>query len=132
MANLKFEAHKLRRELWKSGVIYKFFRHKLNDFGEKSGELEEVGSILGLYHELSFFVTKTSGDSGVTRTKKQPRLLVLAEDFIRSGFQMDDEVTIQQVNSSTRDKVLRLVGWDDIGNWGIVADLSFEEVDNAN
>lgn len=132
MANLKFEAHKLERELKKSGIEYTFHRQKVNKFKEKSGEEEEVTSILGLYHESNSYVTKTNGDSGVTTTKKQPQLLCLASDFKDSNLKMDDLVRINQLSPSTDQKTLKLVGWVDIGNWGIVVDLSFEEVSDGH
>lgn len=132
MANLKFEAHKLEREIMKSGTEYSFFRSKTNKFNEKVGEEELVCSITGLYHESNSFVTKTNGDFGVTTTKKQPQLLCLASDFRNSSLEIDDLVRITQLSPNTDQKTLKLVGWVDIGNWGIIVDLSFEEVSNGH
>lgn len=128
MANLKFEAHKLQRELMRSGVEYTFYRKLENKFKERNGEEEEVCAIQGLYHESNSYVTKTSGDSGVTTTKKQPQLLCLASDFAESGIELDDTVHISQLSPKGYQRTLRLTGWVDVGNWGIVVDLSFEEV----
>lgn len=132
MANLRFETHKLERELMRSGVEYTFYRKTMNKFKEKSGEEEKVCSILGIYHESNSYVTKTNGDFGVTTTKKQPQLLCLARDFTKSNVEMNDLVYVTQLSPSSNQKTLKLVGWVDIGNWGIVVDLSFEEVSNGH
>lgn len=132
MANLKLETHKLARELKKSGVDYEFLRHEDNDFGEASGKLTSVATISGLYHESNAYVSKSNGDYGVSRTKKEPQLLVLASDYMDSGIKMDDEVHIKQLGACTYPKVIRLTGAVDIGNWGLIIDLSFEEVDDGD
>ena len=132
MANLKLETHKLARELKKSGVDYEFLRHEDNDFGEASGRLTSVATIRGLYHESNAYISKSNGDYGVSRTKKEPRLLVLASDYIDSGIKMDDEVHIKQLGACKYQKVIRLTGVVDIGNWGLIVDLSFEEVDDGD
>ena len=132
MANLKLETHKLARELKKSGVDYEFLRHEDNDFGEASGKLTSVATISGLYHESNAYVSKSNGDYGVSRTKKEPQLLVLASDYMDSGIKMDDEVHIKQLGACTYLKVIRLTGAVDIGNWGLIIDLSFEEVDDGD
>ena len=132
MANLKLETHKLARELKKSGVDYEFLRHEDNDFGEASGKLTSVATIRGLYHESNAYISKSNGDYGVSRTKKEPQLLVLASDYIDSGIKMDDEVHIKQLGACKYQKVIRLTGATDIGNWGLIVDLSFEEVDDGD
>lgn len=132
MANLKFETHKLAREIKKSGVDYEFLRHEENEFGEASGQLTSVATIRGLYHESNAYVSKLNGDYGVSRTKKEPQLLVLASDCKDSGIKMNDEVHIKQFGACTDQKVIRLTGAVDIGNWGLIVDLSFEEVDDGD
>ena len=132
MANLKIETHKLARELKKSGVDYEFLRHEENDFGEASGKLTSVATIRGLYHESNAYVSKSNGDYGVSRTKKEPQLLVLASDYMDSGIKMDDEVHIKQLGACKYQKVIRLTGAVDVGNWGLIVDLSFEEVDDGD
>ena len=132
MANLKLETHKLARELKKSGVDYEFLRHEDNDFGEASGQLTSVATIRGLYHESNAYVSKSNGDYGVSRTKKEPQLLVLASDYIDSGIKMDDEVHIKQLGACKYQKVIRLTGVVDVCNWGLIVDLSFEEVDDGD
>lgn len=131
MINTKFEAYKLKREVRRSGVDFEFKRRKLDKFNEPTDELETVATIRGLYHETNSYVTETVGDAATTRTKKQPMLLCLVDDVSGSDLRQGDEIQIPLRSSKMTSKTLRYVGCVDIQNWGIIADLSFEEVDEG-
>lgn len=130
MINTRFELYKLRRELKRNGKDYTFRRRKLNKFNEPTGELEDVFTIRCLYHEVSSFKTTSTGDSSTTVTEKQPMLLCAVEDVKGSGLEMGDFI---EVDDSVYDdkKVLRFVGVVDIQNYGIIADISLEVVDDG-
>lgn len=130
MINTKFELYKLRRELKRNGKDYTFRRRKLNKFNEPTGELEDVLTIRCLYHEVSSFKTTSTGDSSTTVTEKQPMLLCAVEDVKGSGLEMGDFIEV--VDSVYGDKkVLRFVGIVDIQNYGIIADISLEVVEDG-
>lgn len=131
MINTKFEAYKLKREIRRSGVVFEFKRRKLDKFNEPSGELEVVAEVIGLYHEANSYITETVGDAATTRTKKQPMLLCLVDDVKSSDLRRGDEIQIPLRSSQMTSVTLRYVGCVDIQNWGIIADLSFEEVDEG-
>lgn len=131
MINTKFEAYKLKREIRRSGVNFEFKRRKLDKFNEPSGELEVVAEVKGLYHESNSYITETVGDAAMTRTKKQPMLLCLVDDVKLSDLRRGDEIQIPIRSSQKTSVTLRYVGCVDIQNWGIIADLSFEEVDEG-
>lgn len=131
MINTKFEAYKLKREIRRSGVVFEFKRRKLDKFNEPSGELEVVAEVIGLYHEASSYITETVGDAATTMTKKQPMLLCLVDDVKSSDLHRGDEIQIPLRSSQMTSVTLRYVGCVDIQNWGIIADLSFEEVDEG-
>lgn len=131
MINTKFEAYKLKREIRRSGSDFVFKRQKLNEFNEPSGEYEEVGSIKGLYHESNSYVTNTVGDAATTRTKKQPMLLCLYEDFVSLNPCQGDVIEIPLRDNQMTSKTLKYVGCVNILNWCLIADLSFEEVDEG-
>lgn len=131
MINTKFEAYKLKREVRRSGVDFEFKRRKLDKFNEPTGELEVVAKIKGLYHESNSYITETVGDAATTRTKKQPMLLCLVDDVASNDLRQGDEIQIPLRSSQMTSKTLRYVGCVDIQNWGIIADLSFEEVDEG-
>lgn len=130
MINTKFELYKFRRELRRNGKDYTFRRRKLNQFDEPTGELEDVLTIRCLYHEVSSFKTTSTGDSSTTVTEKQPMLLCAVEDAKDSGLEIGDFIEVEDSVYGDK-KVLRLVGIVDIQNYGIIADISLEVVDNG-
>ncbi len=131
MINTKFEAYKLKRILRRSGTDFVFRRRKLNKFNEPTGEHEDVSTIRGLYHESNSFITDTVGDAATTRTKKQPMVLCLCEDIESLDLRQGDEMRVATRSPQMTSKTLRYVGCVDIQSWGIIADLSFEEVDDG-
>ena len=132
MINTVFEAYKVRREVKRCGTKLKFYRHALNEFGEPTDELAEVAEVNGLYHEQTSYMTVTSGDGSLTRKKKQPMLLCVAEDIANAGVKFGDIVKVPVRSPQMTSKTLKYVGCVDIQNWGIIVDLSFEEVDDGN
>lgn len=132
MINTAFEAYKVRREVRRCGTKLKFYRHVLDEFGEPVGGLVEVAEVNGLYHEQTSYVTVASGDGSLTRKKKQPMLLCVADDIANAEVKFGDIVKLPVRSPQMTSKTLKYVGCVDIGNWGIVIDLSFEEVDDGN
>ena len=130
MINTRFELHKLRRELKRNGNDDTFHRRKLNKFNEPAGDLVDVLTIRCLYHEVSSFKTISTGDSSTTVTEKQPMLLCAVEDVKDSRLEIGDFIEV--VDSVYGDKkALRFVGIVDIQNYGILADISLEVVDDG-
>lgn len=130
MINTKFELYKFRRELRRNGKDYTFRRRKLNNFNEPTGELEDILTIRCLYHEVSSFKTTSTGDSSTTVTEKQPMLLCAVEDVKGSGLELGDFIEVDDSVYGDK-KVLRFVGIADIQNYGIIADISLEVVDDG-
>lgn len=132
MVNNKFEAYKLEREIKRSGIEVTLYRYVTNEYNEPTGEQVAVGSIRGLYHETNSQVTKTVADGSVTRTKKQPALLCLAPDYVSLSPEFGDYIILSDVQPEARKKTAKFVGAVDVANWGIIVDMSFEEVDVGN
>lgn len=130
MINTRFELYKLRRELKRNGKDYTFQRRKLNQFNEPTDELDDVLTIRCLYHEVSSFKTTSTGDSSTTVTEKQPMLLCAVEDVKDSGLEIGDFIEVEDSVYGGK-KVLRFVGIVDIQNYGIIADISLEVVDDG-
>lgn len=130
MINTRFELYKFRRELKRNGKDYTFHRRKLNQFNEPTIELEDVLTIRCLYHEVSSFKTVSTGDSSTTVTEKQPMLLCAVEDVKDSGLEIGDFIEVEDSVYGDK-KVLRFVGIVDIQNYGIIADISLEVVDDG-
>ena len=132
MISTVFEAYKVRREVKRCGTKLKFYRHVLNEFGEPADELTEIAEVDGLYHEQTSYMTVASGDGSLTRKKKQPMLLCVAEDIANAGIKFGDIVKVPARSPQMTSKTLKYIGCIDIQNWGIIVDLSFEEVDDGN
>lgn len=124
MINTKFEAYKIKRELKRSGIDYKFKRYEKDDFGEPIGKPKIVGVLRGLYHEQNGAIQITTGDTTQTRTKKIPMILCLYEDTAFLVLQIGD---IVKINS----KIFRVTGVTNIQEWNLISDISLEVVDNV-
>lgn len=124
MINTKFETYKLRRELKRSGIDYKFLRAVPNKFGEPSDKYEEVGVIRGLYHEQNGHIQVTTGDTTQVRTKKIPTILCLYDDTTPLKLQTGDVTVING-------KTYSVTGIVDVQNWNVFADISLEVFDNG-
>lgn len=126
--NVNFEAHKLIRELKKSGTDFTFKRKSLNEFGEDDGTEMIVGSIIGLYHEVNSYVSIATSDGSRTRTEKQPMVLCLYRDLKampNGGVNVGDYVDLSDGKRFTVNGIV------DIQKWNIIADISLEVVDNG-
>lgn len=124
MINKQFEAYKVKREIKRSGTEYTFVRNEANEFGEPTSDTTALGSIKGLYHEQNSNVAVTTGDTTQTRTKKIPMVLCLWGDVSPMVLKVGDTTTING-------KVFKVTGVTNIQEWGIIADISLEIVDNG-
>lgn len=123
MINKQFEAYKVKREIKRSGLDYDVYRNKVNEFKEKTGEVEKVVTFGGLYHEQSETIKITGADGTSYRNKKIPMILCLFDDvtLIKSG----DIITINN-------KVFTVQGVSNINEWNIISDISLQVFDNGN
>lgn len=128
MVNTKFEAYKLKRELKRSGNQYEIKRYKRNVFNEPEGDAEIIGKLIGLYHEQSFYIQATTGNTQNNttrvRSKKMPMILCLYEDVASLNLKIDDEIKINT-------KIFKVVAVNNIQEWNIICDISLEVVDNG-
>ena len=125
MINTRFEAYKIKRELKRSGIDYKFKRAKTNEFGEPlSDEPDEIGQIKGLYHEQNSTISISTGDTTQFRNKKVPAILCLYEDIASLVLQVGD---IVEFNS----KKYKVTGVLNIQEWNLISDISLEVIDSG-
>lgn len=125
MINNRFEVYKIKREIKRSGIDYKFARQAANEFGEPSGEDVEVGTIKGLYHETNEHILVSMSDTTQVRTKKAPNILCLYEDVAPLKLAIGDKVEINE-------KTMEVTGVVDIQEWKLIVDISLEVVDNGD
>ena len=131
--NLAFEKNKLQRNLDRSGKDYDFYRTPKNAFGEPDRETaaEKIGSLRGLYHEVSNYVHLRMTDTTQVRRNigsagtKDTRILCLMEKVVESGLQFGDYTIING-------KQFRVTAVTNVQEWNIIADISLEVVDDGN
>lgn len=124
MYNTKFETYKLSRLIKQSGKDFVIKRRTRNEFNELSGEVVTVGMLRGIYHESNSYETETVGDASIARTKKQPMVLCLKEEVDVLDIKYGDYIEFEG-------RKIEFVKAVDVQNWGKIADLSFQEVDEG-
>lgn len=130
MINTRFELYKLKRELRRSGSDFVFYRRMKNEFGAPVGERVRVLKVRGLYHETNSYKTITTSDGSVTVTEKSPMLLCTVESLKDSNLSIGDFVDVVD-NVFGDKKTMKFVGVIDILDFGIIADISLEVVDDG-
>ena len=130
MINTRFELYKLKRELRRSGSDFVFYRRMKNEFGAPVGERVRVLKVRGLYHETNSYKTITTSDGSVTVTEKSPMLLCTVESLKDSNLSIGDFVDVSD-NVFGDKKTMKFVGVIDILDFGIIADISLEVVDDG-
>lgn len=123
MINKQFEAYKVKREIKRSGLEYQIKRHGTNKFGEPTATDDTVVcNVRGLYHEQNSNIQITTGDTTQIRTKKIPMVLCIWDDV--TGVTTGDFIVLNN-------KVFNITGIVNIQEWGIIADISLEVVDDG-
>lgn len=125
MINKRFEQYKLERELKRSGITVDVLRYEQNEYGEpiESEEPQKIGSLLCLYHEQSSYAQRMSDDGSTIRTVKMPMLLALYKDVQALDIRLGDVVRLSEG--------FKVVGWVNIQEWSIYADISLERLDDG-
>lgn len=133
MINTKFEVYKLRRELKRSGKIYKVERYGVNGYGEpiKNATIK-VGEFKGLYHEQNGYMQMSTTDTTQVIYKKIPMIMCLYEDIDNLNLKVDDFIQIGESGGNIDFSEYRVTGVTNIQNWGIIADISLEPIEKIN
>lgn len=133
MINTKFEAYKLRRELKRSGKIYKIERYGVNEYCEPvKNTISKVGEFKGLYHEQNGYMQTSTTDTTQVISKKIPMIMCLYDDIKELKLKVDDFIQIGECGGNIDFSEYRITGITNIQNWGIIADISLEPVEKIN
>lgn len=130
MINTRFELYKLRRTLMRNGIDVTFYRKPKNEYGEPSGVGFKICTVRCLYHESNSFKTFATADGSTTVTEKKPMLLCAVDDLKNNNIEAGDYTVLDDAVYGGK-KALRFVGVDDIQNFGIIADISLEVVEDG-
>lgn len=120
---LRQELHKVVREINTHGSTYQFYRDKLNEYEETTGDVENVGEIKGLFHQTKSYISRKVTDATETRTKGQPLIMMCYEDS--KGIQNGDKVNVAE-------NEYRVTGINNINELCIISDVSLEAVLHEN
>lgn len=127
----EFERAKVKSAIKRIGETFEFKRFELDEMNEKTGEFvkdkndkEIVMNMQGIYHEGTSYVQRTTSESSVTRTKKQPMILCLMSDIVNAGIRVNDVM----IKNGLQYEVINI---SDIQNLNVIADISLEVLDNG-
>lgn len=118
MDAVSFQLNKVRRLINTQGAQFSFQRQETNEFGEPNGQTESV-DIVGVYHETTSFLSKTSTESTTIRQKPSPMILCLWEDA---------QKILHTDELSFNGKTYKVGEVKNISEANIVGDISLEEV----
>lgn len=124
----------MEREIKRQGQIFTFYRDKKNDYGGSTGEYEKVCDVQGLYHEYNTFglyQTAYVRDGVRQRQEKQPMVMCLMEEARDKGIQMGDFIFVSNEVITGATEKYAVTGINDICDWGIIADISLEVIDDG-
>ena len=124
MFDEKTTLHRVEQQISWRGSLFSVLRPKMNEFNEKSDELEKVTEIKGIFHNgSSNHVVVVIADSGQVQEKDIP--YILTTWFNGSQVQKDDRITINEVP-------YKVTGINNINEYNILADISLEVILDGN
>lgn len=121
---IKNNLFKIKREIKTHGTVYNIYKDILDEYGQPTGESEEVCKIEGLYHTTNGFVTRNSTYATTTHSQRQPMLLIQYKDA-------DVYNIVPSLFLLINNKRYNIISVNDILAANIVCDLSLEVVENA-
>lgn len=138
MVNRRFELYKLKREIKRNGIPFTYWRFPENQFGEIDKEQEPIFlcTIKGMYHEFTAHMTDTyviltGTETATTRTKKTPQSLCEYDNILfKNKDNQDDSIKVGDY-VYYNNRVMRVSGLQNIMEWNLFVDVSFEEVDDG-
>lgn len=103
-----------------NGHVYEFFRHEMNEYGEKNGEEKEVARICGFFHNgSSNHVAVFVSEAASVITKETPYIMTEWRDAKK--LQLDDGVRINGT-------LYKVTGIQNIHELNLIGEVSLEVV----
>lgn len=121
MVDVNFQTSKVKRLINTNGNVFVFERNKKNEFGEDTDEKEKI-SVKGIFHQTNSFVTETSTDASVMRSKPQPMIMCLNEEAAK--IKVNDKLSYKKES-------YKVVDITDVANVNICKDVSLEVVQSG-
>ena len=121
--NVYFDVSTVTRAINTHGQEFTFKHHSKSAFGEPDTEFTTI-TVKGLFHQTRGYITKTTSDGSITRSKPQPQILALVNESSGS-LTLDDTLEYKDQN-------YRVTGVNNINNLDIALDISLEMIDNGS
>ena len=121
---VKNNLFKIKREIKTHGTIYEIYKDILDEYGQPTGENEEVCKVEGLYHTTNEFVTRNSTYATTTHSQQKPMLLIQYKDVNIYNI-------VPFLFLLINGKRYNIISVNDILAANAVCDLSLEVVENA-
>lgn len=112
-----FLKNKINRQIKLNGSTYKFDHFGTDEYGQRSDEVQETFIVNGIFHEIVKYVSITEADGARVVDVPKSYILCLFEDG--EPINIDDQVEINE-------KVYRVTGKTNVGNYNIAFDISLE------
>ena len=119
--NVEFEKHKIRMLLKRQGKSFVFEVKSKNEFGEDDDENSSTFEVIGIYHESSSYVEKTTIEAAQIRKKNQPMILCSYDDYDK--IQIGAKLKID-------DKEYEVIDKTDVSLLNVYCDISLELMKN--
>lgn len=120
MFDEKTTLHRVEQQIAWIGRLFSVLRPKMNEFNEKSNELEKVAEIKGIFHNgAANHTVVVIADNGQTQDKGSP--YILTTFFNGSQVKKDDRITINGIS-------YKVTGINNINEYNIVSDISLEVI----
>lgn len=122
MINVEYEKTKIRREIQSNGETFVFMRNKKDEYNQPLEEVEQIGTVDGLFHVSKGYISQIRNISGHVQTKGQSFIMIVFDDFHKvKDLDVNDFVIIH----GERYKVN---GKNNIGLLDVAIDISLERV----
>ena len=112
-----FLKNKINRQIKQNGSTYNFNHFGVDEYGQRSDEVQETFIVKGIFHETVNHVSITEADGARVVDVPKTYILCLFEDG--EPINIDDRVEINE-------KVYRVTGKTNVGNYNIAFDISLE------
>ena len=122
---IKQELFKIEREIKTNGFVYQVCQDKVDEYNQLTGEAETIKMIQALYHTSNAYKKRSTADSTMTYSEKQPMLLTTYEEVK----ELLDKQNLFIVVNNTR---YNFVAFENVQDYNIIYDISLEVVIDEN
>lgn len=112
-------------EVKRVGVVADFYKQKLDERNESTGDFELKESINGIFHQVKSHQQKTVSNIVTYSSRPQPAFMCVDDEYKKLSVEMND---LLKING----KDYRIVAVNNIQEMNVVYDFSLEVVNNGS